>query len=390
MKGAKTVRILRVTSSLDPRSGGPAEGLRQSSQALTTLGHTIDVLTLDSAAAPYLAEFPLTVHALGPARGRYAYTARLIPWLESNAPRFEAIIVEGLWQFHGFGVWRVLHGATTPYFVYPHGMLDPWFKRTYPLKHLKKWLYWPWAEYRVLRDARAVIFTSEEERRLARESFWLYSANEAVLPYGTREPPQDGQRLKNTFLSAHPGLRDKRVWLFLGRIHKKKGCDLLIDGFARVAAADSRLRLIVAGPDQTGWLATLKAQAERRGIAGRIIWPGMLEGDLKWGAFYASEVFILPSRQENLGIAVIEALGCGRPVLISDKINIWHEIEADAAGLVGSDTVEGTADLLRRWMALFPVEARAMGERARACFQRRFDVNVAATALSRLLEDQVL
>ena len=135
------------------------------------------------------------MHALGPARGRYAYTARLIPWLESNAPRFEAIIVEGLWQFHGFGVWRVLHSATTPYFVYPHGMLDPWFKRTYPLKHLKKWLYWPWAEYRVLRDARAVIFTCEEERRLARESFWLYSASEAVLPY-ERKPPDSVASLK--------------------------------------------------------------------------------------------------------------------------------------------------------------------------------------------------
>ena len=66
-------------------------------------------------------------------------------------------------------------GFHTPaYFVFTHGMLDPWFKRTYPLKHLKKWLYWPWAEYRVLRDAQAVLFTCEEERILARQSFWLY------------------------------------------------------------------------------------------------------------------------------------------------------------------------------------------------------------------------
>jgi hypothetical protein len=72
-----------------------------------------------------------------------------------------------------FATWRALHGTDIPYFVYPHGMLDPWFKRTYPLKHLKKWTYWPWADYRVLRDARAVLFTTEQERLLARQSFWL-------------------------------------------------------------------------------------------------------------------------------------------------------------------------------------------------------------------------
>ena len=72
-------------------------------------------------------------------------------------------------------------------------MLDPWFKRRHPLKRLKKWLYWPWADYRVLRDAQAVIFTCEEERRLARESFWLYRANEAVSSSGTSDPPADGR-----------------------------------------------------------------------------------------------------------------------------------------------------------------------------------------------------
>ena len=78
-------------------------------------------------------------------------------------PAFDAVIINGLWQYHSFGAWRALRGTATPYYVFPHGMLDPWFKRSFPLKHLKKWLYWPWAEYRVLRDARAVIFTCEAE-----------------------------------------------------------------------------------------------------------------------------------------------------------------------------------------------------------------------------------
>jgi len=90
--------------------------------------------------------------------------------------------LNGVWQFHSFAAWRTLRRSDTPYVLYTHGMLDPWFKKQYPFKHLKKWMYWPWAEYRVLRDAQAVLFTSEEERMLARSSFWLYRCNEVVVP----------------------------------------------------------------------------------------------------------------------------------------------------------------------------------------------------------------
>ena len=89
---------------------------------------------------------------------------RLLSWLRENATRYDAVIVNGIWQYHSYATWLALHRSETPYFVFTHGMLDPWFKRRHPLKHLKKWLYWPWADYRVLRDAQAVIFTCEEER----------------------------------------------------------------------------------------------------------------------------------------------------------------------------------------------------------------------------------
>ena len=157
-------------------------------------------------------------------------------------------------------------------------MLDPWFKHTYPLKHLKKWLYWPWAEYRVLRDAQAVLFTSEDERLLARESFWFYQAREAVVAYGTRTPPDDAETLRTHFYAVHPELHGKTLLLFMSRIQEKKGCDLLIEAFAKVAGQDPNLHLLMAGPDQTGWIAKLQAQAGRLGIAERITWPGMLQG----------------------------------------------------------------------------------------------------------------
>jgi glycosyltransferase involved in cell wall biosynthesis len=260
-------------------------------------------------------------------------------------------------------------------------MMDPWFKVTYPIKHLKKWLYWPWADYRVLRDARAVLFTSEEERLLARKSFWLYQAKEAVVAYGTSTPPQNSKALRDIFLAAYPELRGKRILTFLSRIHEKKGCDLLIEAFARVANLNSSLHLLIAGPDQTNLKPKLLAMARALGIADRVSWAGMLQGDMKWGAFYSSEVYLLPSHQENFGIAVAEALACGLPVLISDKVNIWREIQADGVGIVNSDTVEGTEKTLRSWIALSKQAQDEMAKKAKVTFEKRFTVDAMADSL---------
>ena len=101
-------------------------------------------------------------------------------------------------------------------------MLDPWFKRTFPLKHLKKWFYWPWGEYRVLRDAAAVIFTSEEERIQARESFWLYHANERVSPLGLESAGPVPQESKEKFLMRYPQLRESKAFFFLGGFIQRK------------------------------------------------------------------------------------------------------------------------------------------------------------------------
>jgi len=382
------VRFLHVISSLDPKSGGPAEGLRSIAREVTALGNEVEVVCLDAPDAGFLNAFPAKVHALGPSRGKYAYSKRLVPWLRERRKEYDAVIVNGLWQYHGFAVWRALAKTSTPFFVFTHGMLDPWFKRTYPLKHLKKWLYWPWAEYRVLRDAEAVIFTCEEERLLARQSFWLYRANEEVTSYGTAAPPADNG-LSARFLSDHPQLQGKRLLLFLSRIHEKKGCDLLIKAFAKVAAVHPDLHLVMAGPDQTGWMAELKQLAEQQGVADRITWSGMLQGDDKWGAFYAADVFCLPSHQENFGIVVAEAMACGKPVLISNKVNIWREIEADGAGIVREDTLEGTVDGLTTWLAMTPDAQEAMRAAARRGFETRFRIDRVASSLANIINSRL-
>ena len=137
----------------------------------------------------------------------------------------------------------------------------------------------------------------------------------------------------------------------------------------------------MAGPDQTGLVPRLQAMAAAAGVAGRVSWPGMLRGDAKWGAFYAAEMFALPSHQENFGIAVAEALGCGLPALISDKVNIWREVAADGAGIVASDTLAGTRQSLRQWLNLRPEQRAEFRQRAATTFMRRYTVDAMCHSL---------
>lgn len=374
------MKILRSTHTVNPAGGGPIESIRQSSAALVRRGHEVEIISLDAPDAPWVREFAVPVSALGPGRGSYGYAPRFVDWIKERRTNYDAVIVHGLWQYSSFGVWRALAGTSTPYFVFPHGMLDPWFKRTYPLKHFKKLLYWPWGEYRVLRDAAAVLFTSEEERRLAPESFGLYTCKEKVVNYGTASPP-DPEAARENFFEAFPHLRGKRFFLFLGRLHEKKGCDLLIEAFAQLANSSQISNyLVMAGPcSNDAYLRRLRELAA--GAGDSIIFPGMLTGAVKWGALSAADAFVLPSHQENFGIAVAEALACGTPVLISNKINIWREIEGDGAGYVENDDLPGTINLLQRWLAAPETSRAEMRANARKCFASRFEIERATDSL---------
>ncbi len=154
------------------------------------IGYTGEVVTLDDPSAPYLKDVGFPVHALGPTRTVYGFNTKLLPWLKANRDRFDGVVVNGLWQYCGLAAWRALAG-NTPYVVFTHGMLDPYFKHAFPMKHIKKWLYWVPVEYRVLSDAYRVLFTSKAEKRLAEQSFWLHRWNPYVVPYGASGPTGD-------------------------------------------------------------------------------------------------------------------------------------------------------------------------------------------------------
>ena len=378
------MRILHIIGTMSPEAGGPSEVVR----VLIEYGpeeSSAEVVTLDDPDAPFLGDLGFTVHALGPISSTYGYTKKLVPWLRANRDRFDGVIVHGMWQYCGYAAWRAM-GGRVPYAVFPHGMLDPYFRRAFPMKHLKKWIYWIPAEYWVLRNAFRVLFTCELEKSLAEESFWLHRWTPWVTPFGTIPPTGDPAAQREAFLAAFPKLRNRRFLLFLGRIHPKKGCDLLIDAFVKLATEHPDLDLVMAGPDKQNWRTELEQGAKAKGISDRIHWPGMLRGDEKWGAFYASEAFVLSSHQENFGIAVAEALACGRPVLLSDKVNTAAEVAREGAGLMEVDTPEGTGRLLARWLALSPVECEAMGKRASECFHKNYDMRDNAKKIARIFE----
>ncbi len=380
------MKVLQVISSINTTGGGPIECVHNFNRQFLLRGHSVEIVSLDPPDHDFTAASEYRFHATGPSLLSYQFNFNLIPWLTQNASRFDAVIVNGIWQFHAFATWLALRKSGIPYYVFTHGMLDPWFKRQYPLKHLKKWAYWPWADYRVLRDARAVLFTTEQERLLARQSFWLYHCNEVVVNLGTASPAGDAAAQRLCFLEQFPHLRGKRLLLFLSRIHVKKGLDLLIDAFARVCNLDPALHLVIAGPDQVGWQVELEARADQLGITQRMTWTGMLQGDLKWGSIYAAEAFCLPSHQENFGIAVAEALACGTPVLISDQVNICEEVRQAGAGLVSSDTLEGTVEVLQNWLTLDPQTQQGMAKAAVELFADWFEISNAAESLLAVID----
>jgi glycosyltransferase involved in cell wall biosynthesis len=115
----------------------------------------------------------------------------------------------------------------------------------------------------------------------------------------------------------------------------------------------------------------------------------MLEGDEKWGAFYNCQAYLLPSHQENFGIAIVEALACEKAVLITDKVNIYREIEEGGGGLVSADTFNGVLGVLKKWEALSKTEQEEMGKNAFLLYQKHFDVKSAAEKLNKVLKSLI-
>ncbi len=372
------MKILHLINSTNPAGGGPIESIVQANRMLCKNGHELVVACLDKPESPWLKSFDFEIVALGPAYTPYRYCPSYHGWLFSRAREFDAAIIHGLWLHVSAGAWLCLRKVGVPYFVYVHGMLDPAFKDLFPCRHVMKLLIWKMVEWRVLRDAAAVLFTCAEEKKLALGSFSPFRCNSEVVPYCVGEPPPKTNSQIEAFRSLLPHKCDERILLFLSRIHPKKGCDVLIEAFAQAARNRSGWRLVMAEPDVVGWRADLQKRSARLGIADKVTWLDMLQGDAKWGAFRSAECFVLPSHQENFGIAVVESLASGTPVIISNRVNIWREISDDGAGYAGDNNIRTMSSLMSRFMNISKEQHCQMRLMARLCYENRFSPSVAA------------
>jgi glycosyltransferase involved in cell wall biosynthesis len=387
-----SLRVLHVVRSLRRETGGVAEAVRQLALAGCNRGDVVTIASLDPADSRCLGgdESVRTVPILvfGRRSRGYGYAPEFRRWLREQASGFDAVVVHGLWQYQSYGTWCALRRARTPYFVFCHGMLDVWFKRAHPLKHWKKWLYWPWAEYRVLRDAAAVCFTADEEMRRAAESFWLYRVTPRIVPIGIDLPSETNSGPADPSIASLARFKERGYLLFLGRIHRKKGVDVLLRSYAQAQARCPTIEpLVIAGPcDDQALREEMERMVQTSGIADRVCWLPMLSGDAKWTAIRNCSAFVLFSHQENFSVAVVEAMACARAVLVSNQVAIWKDIAQAGAGLVSTDDVPGGVEVLERWSNLGQSDRIAMGTAGARLVRARYCASHAADRLAAVIQ----
>lgn len=391
------MKILHVIAGCDRADGGPIEGVINLGAAFREMGHSQELLTLDDPQSDAVCDAPMVVHAMGRASDSYGTGpfARLgkwarrspeaVNWLRDNAAEYDGIIVDGLWNYATRAARLALVDSGVPYVVFPHGMLDPWFRTRYPLKHIAKTLLWQINEGPLLRNANAAAFTCEQERILARETWKPWGIPEAVVGFGTRQPPAFSQDMHRAFVQAVPEVAGKPYLLFLSRLHEKKGCEVLLSAFGEITQKYD-VDLVMAGPGDPDYVASLQSLAARVAPQGRVHWPGMLKGSAKWGALYNCEAMTLTSHQENFGVVVAEALACGRPVIISNKVNIYSEIESAGGGVICEDNSRSATLVLSHFLGLGAEEKAVMGLRGSELFAAQFGIDGVAVRLIEILQ----
>jgi glycosyltransferase involved in cell wall biosynthesis len=342
------MRCAHVIPYMAARAGGPVVVVDRLCRQIARRGVEPIVLTTDvlSDMAPRPAWSSISRVGGAGARGgeyelrayrawsrRFAYSPALASALDRIIPTCDLVHVHTLWTHATAAAVRACRRHRVPYVLMPHGMLDP---NSLSRKSLRKIIYGHLFEFQRVRSAAGVIYTTERERELAERSVGTAGSGPPVyvVPLGADEPPGDRDGLAREFLASRPFLAGKQIVTYLSRVHPKKGLDLLVPAFAKVAARMPQAHLLIVGPDEADTWPRVRRQIEQLGLQPHVTRIDMLMGAAKWAALAASTLFVLPSYQENFAIAVAEALRIGTPVVISDRVNIWPTVEAGRAGRV--------------------------------------------------------
>jgi glycosyltransferase involved in cell wall biosynthesis len=284
--------------------------------------------------------------------------------LRQIVQRQNLVHFHGVWQFHtGVGS-HLARQMRIPYLISAHGMFERWALNN---KRWKKAAYARLIERRNL-DAAACL------RALTRAEAEDYRACGfrgpiAIVPNGVTLPTRISP---NAFFQKWPGLKAKRIVLFLSRLHYKKGLDILCQAWRSLAGSMDDIHLVLAGPDSENTASGIEDFVQRESLTNSVTLAGMLDSQMKWSALSASTVFVLPSYSEGFSMAVLEALGAGRPVIITRQCNFPDLRNKEFAFVVEPDADE-LLNALKAALRLPTSSLDVVGRAARAyvenCYQ---------------------
>jgi glycosyltransferase involved in cell wall biosynthesis len=369
------MRILQILASVDPKFGGPSKSAVELGQSLAAKGHEVTRFTTNYGVDGSLnvpTDCVVLQHGVSVRffpvdwPKNYRVSWRFAQALARDIPKYDVV------QIHGLYLFTTLAGAffgrkyQVPYVITLHGMLDPFLRRK---SRIKKAVYTLLFEKRNLDNAAAIHCTSQEELELVGPVG--IKAPAVVVPWGLDSKEYATLPDADLFRSRYPCLRDKQIILFLGRINFKKGLDLLTQAFGELARRRKDVHLVLAGPDNEGYGKRVRQWLAQEGVVEHVTFTGMLQGEDKLAAFAASDVFVLSSYAENFGMAVVEAMACGLPVIISNKVNIWREIaDAQAGIVVNCGVLELTEALLKALDD--PISRKRWGENGKRLIEQKF------------------
>ncbi|WP_282112652.1 glycosyltransferase [Maribacter stanieri] len=393
------IKLLNVITSMDPVYGGMCQGIRNSIGDLNPVTTTNHVLCLDDPDSEYLGMDKFKVIPLGDKRTSWGYSKHLKKWLIKNLTTYDAVIVHGLWQYNGYAVRNAIetlksqNKKTPKFYIMTHGMMDPYFQKApdRKLKAIRNLFFWKFIEQKTVNSTDGLFFTCEEELLLARTTFSGYAPKKEInIGYGILPPPALNKNDIANFRKRNGLLPDEKYILFISRLHPKKGLINLVNAYSDCLNEHINLpKLVLAGPglEEEFGKSIYNLVKENSNLKNNVLFIGMITGPEKWAAFYGAASFILPSHQENFGIAVVEALACHCPVLISNKVNIWREIQKGKAGIVSEDTQLATAESLKKFVSLSNIELQEMKNDAYIVYKENFTMTHASKQYLKAIEN---
>ena len=367
---SKKIRILRIIHSLDPNFGGPQNAIIDHTYSLIKAGIKVDILTNgfnNFKKHKNINIFYMGNHYLGD----FGFNLNLFIWLFKNKKNYDYFIIHGLWSFYTL-IARIL--LAKKFFVFTHGQLDPFFSRNFKKKFKKK-IYWYLIEKRNLLNSKSLLLTTNEEKKLLNRTYVNTDGiKKELVKYGISKKKINKRYAKNIFFKKFPKLKSQEFLLFLGRFHEKKGCEILIKSLKKLIKLKFRYHILLIGPESAE-KNRLRLIAKKNGVNNYLHWSESIHGDLKWGAILNSKAMVLSSHGENFGVSLVESLSLSKPVITTNKVNIYKKILNYKAGFVSNNTVSDYSKILLNFNNLSNKKIQQMSFNSFKCFDENFNLS---------------